>query len=44
MSVVATCKVEFKMGDAQEGSFSDKKVVTFSNSFIYFVSTTKILS
>lgn len=44
MSVVATCKVAFKMGDAQEGSFSDKRVVTFSISFIYIVSPTKILS
>lgn len=41
MSVVATYKVAFKISDAQEGSFSDKKAVTFSNSFIYIVSSTK---
>lgn len=41
MSVVATCKSAFKMGDAQEGSFSEKKVVTFSNMLIYTVSLRK---
>lgn len=30
MSVVATCKVAFKMGDAEEGSFPDKNIVLFS--------------
>lgn len=29
MSVVATCKVAFKMGDAQEGSFPEKNIVIF---------------
>lgn len=41
MSVVATCKSAFKRGNAQEGFFSEKKVVTFSNSFIYIVSPLK---
>lgn len=41
MSVVVTYKVAFKISDAQEGSFRDKKAVTFSNSFIYIVSRTK---
>lgn len=44
MSVVATCKVAFKMGDAQEGFFPDKNMVFFSNSFIFIVSPTEILS
>lgn len=44
MSVVATCKAAFKMGDAQEGSFPDKNIVNFSNSLIYIVSPTEILS
>lgn len=30
MSVLATCKVAFKMGDAEEGSFPDKNIVIFS--------------
>lgn len=42
MSVVATCKVAFKMGDAQEGSFPEKNIVIFS--FIYLVYPTEILS
>lgn len=33
MSVVATCKIAFKMGDAQEGFFPDKNIVIFSLSF-----------
>lgn len=41
MSVVATCKVAFKMGDAQEGFFPDKDIVFFSNSFIFIVSPQK---
>lgn len=39
--MVATCKNAFKMGDAQEGSFSEKKVVIFSNMLIYTVSPRK---